>query len=273
MGYDDIVKSIQSQTDHHHTLIKHAHIPGLDPSIVENRLVPKLIDLSFSLLSNPKRELYVNNNGQKYLLGRNKKGVVSLIHPDTGLPYPILKDQRPRGDMNLPENYQSSSLLTTKWQRVGTFLSEKDILQPVQRDRLKVLLEPVAYMAHEHFKTLQIDLSNELLRATLQRFMDARLNPQPQNGQPESYAHVLYRHVFLDQGARDGLKKLESQAKSHKYLVEDLYPEGLQPRDQDMISTELLEYLMTNEIIDRVQNKLQNQFVDFVENLRARGNY
>jgi hypothetical protein len=273
MGYDDIVKSIQSQTDHHHTLIKKANIRGLDSSVIETSLVPKLIDLSFALLSNPKRELYVNNNGQKYLLGRNKKGFVSLIHPDTNLPYPIFKDQRPKGDMNLPEDYQSSSLLTTQWQRVGTFLSEKDMLQPVQIARLKVLLEPVAYMAHEHFKTLRIYLSNELLQATLQRFMDARLNPQPQRGQPESYVHVLYRHVFLDQEAEDGLKKLENQVKTHQYLVEDLYPEGLQVRDQDMLSTDLLEYLITNEIIDRVRDKLQNQFVDFVENLRARGNY
>ena len=276
-SWQEMLDSIKLKTDLHLYMIKYGNVSGLGAypdAEVENVLSQTLMSKALSLLPNPNKEIYVNNQGQKYYLGFNHQKKLSLIHPSNGLPYPIFKDQRPKGDMNLPEDYQYSSSLGTQWQRVGTFLSEKDMLQPVQRNLLKVLLEPVAYMAHEHFKTLRIGLSNELLQAVLQRFIDQEFDIQPQNGGQAhgAFANVVYQHTFLDQAAEDGLKALKDMVATHRCLVSDLYPAGLQARDRDMIADDLVDYLLFNNIIDRIKDRLQDRFLPFVQGLRAIGN-
>lgn len=268
-GYDDIVKSIQDQTEHHHALIGNANIRGLDPSVVETRLVPRLIDLSFSLLSNPKKELYITNSGQKYLLGKNKNGFLSLIHPSNGLPYPIFKDQRPLGDMNLPDDYQSSSLLRTQWQRVGTYLEGTELAQPIQ-NRLKVLLEPVAYMAHDHFKEMRMNLSRGLIEDTLRLFIEHEFNNDPD---PYVFATVIWSNPFFDQDISRSLSSWMKKVDAHNYLVEDLYPKELNEGYRTAITQGLTHYLLFNEVIDRIGDYFRDRLPPFVENLRARGNY
>jgi len=262
--YSDIVKSVKGQTSHHHALIKYAGLKGFNPSVVEDSLVPSLVDLALSLIPHPSRILLSAGN-RHYTLGVNKSGHLSLIHPDTNLPYPVLQAHRGWGDMNLPKGFKDSSALRKQWKRVGEFVRSNEDMSHQEKMKSIILLEPVGYLANEHFQTLRIDLSNELLIETLQKFMEEEIL---KNAPKDDFPYTLHRHFFRDEDMMNSLHTLHQKVETHSAMIEDLYPQTMKSWEKEMLVHGTLGYLLHNEIIDRLSEKLKDRFDVFSNTLR-----
>jgi hypothetical protein len=246
--YSDVVNSVKAQTSHHHALIKYAGLKGFNGSVVEDSLVPSLVDLALSLIPSPSREIY-RSGGNIYTLGLNHNGHLSLIHPSIeDLPYPVFSEHRGRGNMNLPKGFEDTPALRKQWDRVGEFVRLNEEMSSGEKTRSIILLEPVGYLFNKYLKSFHVSRSDypEQRRAEdeiidLARFFsDTHHIPMP-------FLDMFYQgRVNIHKVLGD----IRYKSDYHLALTEDLWPQRLS-NQKDRLTNNLLEYLVFKDIIDR----------------------
>ena len=246
--YSGIVKSVKEQTEHHHALISKAGLKGFNPSVVETKVVPSLVDLALSLMSNPNKEIY-RSGGKGYTLGLNHNGHLSLLHPSIeDLPYPVFSEHRGRGNMNLPKGFEDSSALRKQWNRVGEFVRLNERISSGEKTRSIILLEPVGYLFNKNLKTFHVAKSDyPVQREAENRIIElARMFAD---------THTIFP-PFLDMfyngnvNIHEVLADIRYKSDYHLALTDDLWPQRLS-NQKERLTDDLLNYLVFKDIIDR----------------------
>ena len=246
--YSDVVRAVKKQTEHHHALISKAGLKGFNGSVVEDSLVPSLVDLALSLLSNPNKEIY-RSGSKGYTLGLNHNGHLSLLHPSIeDLPYPVFSEHRGGGNMNLPKGFEDSSALRKQWNRVGEFVRLNERISSGEKTRSIILLEPVGYLFNKNLKSFHVAKSDyPVQREAEDRIIEiARMFAD---------THTIFP-PFLDMfyngnvNIHEVLGNIRYKSDYHLALTDDLWPQRLS-NQKECLTNNLLEYLVFKDIIDR----------------------
>lgn len=250
-SWQGMLDSIKSQTDHHLYMIKYANVSGLGvypDAEVKDGLTQTLLGKALSLLPNPNKEIYVNGSGQKYYLGFNSRNHLSLIHPDTNLPYPIFSDQRPLGDMNLIHNFEDTPALRKQWKRVGDCIKMDQTLSSQEKTKLSILLEPVGSLFHEYLQNFHVSRDDypERRRAEDEIIELAHIFSQGHHI-PMPFLDMFYQGRVNIHEVLSDLRRINS---THLYLTGDLFPQRLSDR-KEYLADDILNYLVFKDIIDR----------------------
>jgi len=247
--YSGIVKSVKKQTEHHHALIKNSGLKGFTPSVVEDSLVPSLVNLAISLIPKPYTMLKAGKN--LYVLGMNARNELSLIHPDNGLPYPVLPSSRGSGDMNLPSGYKNDQFLRNQWQRVDDYVRGDYRIAPSHVNRMKVLLEPIGYLFRQAIDNLHVsDRDYPDKQEAEDRLIRLATDFVQMRSLPIFMLDTFYKgNVNLYSLIED----VKNKGATHLAMTDDLVPVSVSPHSKDVINN-LVEYLTLQDMIDRFKH-------------------
>jgi len=263
-SYEDFLKILKAQADHHVYMNSRLGLKGLDRNEVMEALTPSLLGKAVSVIPSPHRVIHKDDFGG-YILALNVKGDLCMVHPLNGIHYPIFTKDAKKGDMHLPVQFARTSGLYKQWKRVGDFISGHDKIIKADKPHVHKLLEAVGYLANEHFQNLRIDIPNELLVDTVQKFMDENLLKKEAK---EDFPYAMHRHFFNDNYMMESLHKLHDKVEQHNEMIQPYYPVSLRKFERDILPHEMLGYLLHNEIIDRLSEKLKEKFDVFADGLR-----
>jgi hypothetical protein len=263
-SYEDFLKTLKSQTDHHLYMNSHlkVKIQGLSRNEAMEALTPSLLGKAVSVIPSPHRVIHKDEYGG-YILALNVKGDLCVVHPINGIHYPVFTKDTNKGDMHLPLNFATNAGLYKQWNRVSDFIEGHDKLLKKDKKTVHKLLEAVGYLANEHFQNLRIDISDDLLVETLQNFMN-ELKQEPK----EDFPYRMHRDLFRDDDIQKSLRTLRDKVETHNEMIQPYYPISLRSWDKDMLSHAVMRHLLHNEIVDRLSEKLKDKFNAFAEELR-----
>jgi hypothetical protein len=265
-SYEDFLKTLKSQTDHHLYMNSHlkVKIQGLSRNEAMEALTPALLGKAVSVIPSPHRVIHKDEYGG-YILALNVKGDLCVVHPMNGIHYPVFTKDADKGDMHLPVKFATNAGLYKQWNRVSDFIKGHDNILKADKKTVHKLLEAVGYLANEHFQKLRIDIPNELLVETLQKFMNESLLKQEIK---EDFPYRMHRHFFNDDHMMQSLHTLHDKVERHNEMIQPYYPSSLRQWEKDMLPHEMLGHLLHNEIIDRLSEKLKEKFTSFEDELR-----
>lgn len=263
-SYEDFLKTLKGQSDYHIYMNRNLGIQGLNNTEVVEALTPSLLGKAVSVIPSPHRVIHKDEYGG-YILALNVKGDLCVVHPMNGIHYPVFTKDTDKGDMHLPLQFARTSGLYKQWKRVSDFIEGHDNILKKDKKTVHKLLEAIGYLANEHFQNLRIDIPNDLLVETLQKFMDENLLNKESK---EDFPYAIHRHLFRDDDMRKSLHKLHDKVERHNEMIQPYYPASLRQWEKDMLPHEMLGHLLHNEIIDRLSEKLKEKFDVFADDLR-----
>ena len=250
-SYDQLLRSLKNQTDHHFTMIKNAHLVGLNETQVRNSLIPSLLDLGLAVLPRAERNLHPESR-DIYKMGANRAGSLSLLHPHAdNLPYPVLNEHRRLPGMNIPFDMGDNAALTRQWNRVNQFIRLNDYnFSEGERATMNHVLQALGTLFHKHLSTFHVqrfpigDQYEALTEGMAISFVNNYTIPEP-------YLTAFY-HRDIDPDIHHVLAGIKSKGDTHRALTTDLWPRRLADEDrQKALVNEGIKFLMFNDILDR----------------------
>lgn len=261
-SYEDMVKSVKRQADHHLYMFNLTPITGLNKPQVIDRLAPDLLDLGLALLPHPERNLHKDGN-KVYTLGTNRAGHLSLIHPYAdNLPYPVLNEHRQLLGMNIPAGMGDSVALSKQWNRVNQFIRLNDYhFSEGERNTMSHVLQALGTLFHKHLSTFHVQRFpvGDNYRALTEEMAISFINNYTI---PEPYLTAFY-HRDIDPDIYQVLAGIKSKGNTHRYLTSDLWPRRLADEDRQVaLINEGFKFLMFKDILDR--SELFNEYGDVI---------
>lgn len=252
-SYEEILQSLQSQTDHHFYMVRNIPVKGLDQEQARTALLTTLLGKGLSLLPNPRQHIHVNTGGVKYYLGKNKNNHVSLIYPSAdNLPYPILKNYRSLERANLPYETQITPALQKQWRRIGEFVQVHPRFNERNRALMKNVLDGVGTIFDSHLSRFHVqqagfpvgDLYRVVTESIADEFAGNRSIPEP-------YLTAFYGGGAMHPDFPVVLNQVYSKANAHFYLTGDLWPSYITEDHKRDILLNSVRYLFFKDILDR----------------------
>jgi len=261
-SYDQLLRSLKNQTDHHFSLIKNAHLRGLNETQVRNSLIPSLLDLGLAVLPRAERNLHPESR-DVYKMGANRAGSLSLMHPHAdNLPYPVLNEHRRLPGMNIPFDMGDSPALIKQWNRVNQFIRLNDYnFSAEERNTMSHVLQALGTLFHKHLSTFHVQRFpvGENYWALTEDMAISFINNYTI---PEPYLTAFYNRD-IDPDIHHVLAGIKSKGDTHRALTTDLWPRRLADEDrQAALVNEGIKFLMFKDILDR--SELFNEYGDII---------